>query len=110
MPRKPNESDTDIWRRLWESNQKSHRQLARVWLQQLSDSPWPPEGPTVPFPAPDSSDIDAMASNPVIQSLEDQFLHWRQDMEKKQEGQARQMKELQDNAEQLQCENDRLRA
>ena len=46
----------------------------------------------------------------MIKLLEDQFLHWRQDMEKKQEEQARQMKELQERAEHLQCENDRLQA
>ena len=46
----------------------------------------------------------------MIQLPEDQFLHWRQDMEKKQEEQARQMKEFQELAEQLQHENDRLRA
>ena len=57
---------------------------------------------------PDSSGIGTMASNPVIWSPEDQFLHWCQDMEKKQEEQVRQMKELQERAEQLQRENDRL--
>ena len=46
----------------------------------------------------------------MIQSPEDQFLHWRQDMEKKQEEQARQIGELQDRAEHLQRANDRLRA
>ena len=51
-----------------------------------------------------------MASILVIQSLEGQFLNWRQDMEKKQEEQARQMKELQERPEHLQRENDRLRS
>ena len=51
-----------------------------------------------------------MSTNLVIQSVEDQFLHWRQDMERKQEEQARQMKELRAHAEQLQRENDQLRA
>ena len=51
-----------------------------------------------------------MASNPANQSLEDQFLHWHQDMEMKQEEQARQMAELQSRADHLQQENDRLRA
>ena len=53
--------------------------------RQLSDSPSPPEDLTVPLPTSYSSDIDAMASDPVIQSLKDQFLHSHQDMEKKQE-------------------------
>ena len=88
MPRRSDEPGTDNWRRLWESNKKSHRRHARAWLQRLSNSPSPP------VPASNSSDTSAMTSNPVIQSLEDQFLYWRQDMEKKQEEQARQMKEL----------------
>ena len=51
-----------------------------------------------------------MSKNSMIQLLEDQFLHWAQDMEKKQEEQARKMKELQDDVESLPRENDRLRA
>ena len=46
----------------------------------------------------------------MIQSPEDQFLHWCRDMEKKQDKQARKMKELQDHTECLQRENDWLRA
>ena len=48
----------------------------------------------------------ATMSIPMNQSPEDQFLHWRQDMEGKQEEQARQMKELQGQAERLKREND----
>ena len=51
-----------------------------------------------------------MASISMNQSPEDQFLHWRQDMEKKQQEQARQMKELQGHVERLQRENHQLRA
>ena len=51
-----------------------------------------------------------MSTNPTIQSPEDQFLHWRQDIERKQDEQARQMKELQAHAKRLQRENDQLRA
>ena len=51
-----------------------------------------------------------MSINPMNQSPKDQFLYWRQEMEKKQEEQARQMKELQGHAKHLQCENDQLRA
>ena len=46
-----------------------------------------------------------MSTNLVIQSLKDQFLHWRQDMERKQEEKARQMKELRAHVERLQREN-----
>ena len=110
MPWRSDDSGIDNWRRLWESNKKSHRQCARAWLQQLSSSPSPPVALTVPIPTSDSSDTGAMTSNPVIQSLEDKFLHWRQDMEKKQEEQTKQMRELQDRAECLQQEIYRLRA
>ena len=49
-----------------------------------------------------------MTSIPMNQSPEDQFLYWRQDMERKQEEQARQVKELQGQAERLCSENDQL--
>ena len=74
---------------MWESNKKSHRRRARAWLRQLSSSPSPPVAPTVPIPTSNSSDAGAMTSNSVIQFFEDQFLHWRQDMEKKHEEQAK---------------------
>ena len=51
-----------------------------------------------------------MASNPTNQSLEDQFIRWRQDTEAKQEEQARLMDELRNRADHLQQENDLLRA
>ena len=51
-----------------------------------------------------------MSTNSVIQFLENQFLHWRQDMERKQEEQARQMKEVQGHVKRLQWENDQLLA
>ena len=49
-----------------------------------------------------------MSTNSVIQSPEDQFLHWCQDMERKQEEQARKIKELRAHNERLQQENDQL--
>ena len=51
-----------------------------------------------------------MASNPTNQSPKDQFLRWLQDMETKQEEHARKMAELQNCADHLQQENDRLGA
>ena len=51
-----------------------------------------------------------MTSIMMNQSPEGQFLHWCQDMERKQEEQVRQMKELQGQVEHLQRENDQLRA
>ena len=93
---------------MWESNKKSHQRRARAWLQRISNSPSPPVAPTVPHSTSDLSDTVAMTSILIIQVPEDQFLHWRQDMEKKQDEQARQMRELQDRTEHLQCENNHL--
>ena len=50
-----------------------------------------------------------MSSNLANQLIEDQFLYWRQEMEVKQEEQARQMAELREHANRLQQENERLR-
>ena len=108
MHRGLDDSGNNNWRCLWELN--SHRRRVRAWLQRLSNSPPPPIALTIPVLASDSPDIGAMTRNLVIQLPEDQFLHWHQDMEKKQEEQARQMKELQERVEHLQRENDRLRA
>ena len=95
-------------RHLWESDRKSHLQVVRAWLQQLSSSPSSPGTMLIPPSTFDSPEAVAMSSNPMNQSSEDQFLHWRQEMEKKQEEQARQMKELQGHVECLQRENDHV--
>ena len=50
-----------------------------------------------------------MSCNPVIQSPEDQFLHWHQGMERKKEEPLRKMKELQSRVERSQRDNDELR-
>ena len=49
-----------------------------------------------------------MSSNLVNQPIEDNFLRWRQEMEAKQEEQARQMAELHEHSNRLQQENERL--
>ena len=103
MPRRSNDQGNNNWYRMCESKEKSRLQAARAWLQQLSSSPSSPVALTIPPPASNSSEAVTMSNNPMIQSPEDQFLYWRQDMEKKHEEQARQMKELQDHAELLQC-------
>ena len=89
MPLRLDKPGTDTWNLLWEWNKKSHRRRARAWLQQLYNIPFPLEALTIPIPVFDSSDTGAMTSNLVIQSPEEQFLHWRQDMEKKHEEKAR---------------------
>ena len=49
-----------------------------------------------------------MSSNPANQPIEDPFLRWRQEMEAKQEEQARKMAELRENANHLLQENECL--
>ena len=88
MPQMLDDPSNNNWHRLWESNKKSHQRCARAWLQRISSNPSPLIAPTAPLSTSDSSDTVAMKSNPMIQSPEDQFLHWRQDMEKKQEKQG----------------------
>ena len=83
IPRRLDDTGNNNWRRLWELSKKSHRRRARASLQQLSSNPPPPVAPTIPIPASNSSDTCAMTNNPVIQSLEDQFLRWLQDIKKK---------------------------
>ena len=71
MPRRLDDPGNDNWHLLWESNQKSHRQRARAWLQWLSSSPLSLVAPTVLLPTSDSSDAGAMTSNSVIQLPKD---------------------------------------
>ena len=106
MPRRLDDQGNNNWHNLWELNKKSPLQAARAWLPQLFSSPLSPVALSIPLHTPDSSEAVTMSNNPMIHSLEDQFLHLCQDMEKKKEEQARQMKELQDQAERLQLEND----
>ena len=98
------------WRCLWETpSKKSQRRYARAWVHPLpGDLPISEalvilEHPTGPL------ELTAMPSNPVNPPIEDQFLRWRQEMEAKQEEQARQIAELRERAGRLQQENDRLR-
>ena len=98
------------WRRLWETpSKKSHRRYARAWVHRLpGDLPISEafvilEHPTGP------SELIAMSSNPINPPIDDQFLCWCQEMEAKQEEQARQMAGLRERADHLQQENHRLR-
>ena len=98
------------WRRLWEANKKSRRWAVRAWLQRFSSSALLPRTLSTLACAFDQPEVGAMSKNLMHQTPEDQFLHWRQEMEGKQEEQERQMRELKDLAEHLKCENDHLRA
>ena len=90
------ESSRDYnWRRLWKmSIKKSHRRYARAWVYPIpSDLPFP-EALVIPNHSTEPLEFIVMSSNPANQPIEDQFLRWRQDMETKQEEQAKQMAEL----------------
>ena len=80
-----------------------------LWLHPLSSDRLSPEALVVLDQPTGSLDSIIMTSNPANQSLADQFLRWRQDMEAKQEEQARQIVGQQSHADHLQQENDRLR-
>ena len=108
MPRGSEDQGPYNWRHLWELNRKSLLHAARAWLQRLSSSLSSLGAPSIPLSTSKSSEAVAMPTNPMNQLLEDQFLHWLQEMEKKQEEQVRQMKELQGHVERFQRENDQL--
>ena len=95
-------------RRLWEANKKSRQRAARAWLQRFSSSSLLPRTLSNPPFAFDLSEAVAMSNNMMHQTPEDQFLHWHQEMKRKQEEKARQMQELQACVEFLQRENDQL--
>ena len=113
MPRRSSDSENSgdyNWSHLWERpSKKAHRHFAKAWLHPLSSDLPSPEALVVPDQPTGSSNFVIMASNLANQSLEDQFLRWRREMEAKQEEQAKQMAELQNHAASLQQENDCLR-
>ena len=77
-------------------------------LHRLSSDPPLTETLIVPAHSSGSSNPIIMAINLENQSLKDQFLHWRQDIETKQQEQARHMAKLQSRVDNLQHENDRV--
>ena len=91
------------WRRLWERpSKKAHPRFMRAWLHPLSSDQLSPEAFVVPDQPIGLLDSIIMTRNPANSSLEGQFLRWRQDMEAKQEEQAKQMAELQSRVDHLQ--------
>ena len=98
------------WRRLWEPpSKKSQRQYARVWVHPLPGDLPISEALAILEHHTGPSELTAMSSNPANPPIEDRFLRWRQEMEAKQEEQARQMVKLREPTDRLQQENDRLR-
>ena len=94
------------WRRLWETNNKSRRWAARAWLQQFSSNRQLSRTLSTPPSTYDILEAVVMLNNPMHQTPENKFLHWCQEMERKQEEQVRQVQELLARAKRLQREND----
>ena len=83
------------WRRLWEMPSKnSQRRYAGAWIHPLPSDLSFPESLVFPDHPIEPLDFITMSSNPTNHPIEDQFLRWRQEMEAKQEEQAKQMAEL----------------
>ena len=90
------------WHRLWEPfSRKSQRQYARAWVHPLPGDLLLHEVLVVLDHPTGPSESVTMSSNSVNQPIEDPFLRWRQEMEAKQEEQARQMVELREHANHL---------
>ena len=97
------------WCRLWETPSKKYqRRYARAWVHPLPSDLSLPESMVVPGHPTGLPEVITMSSNPTNQPIEDQFLCRRQEMEAKQEEQARQMAELREHANFLQQENECL--
>ena len=95
-------SENYNWRRLWEAlSKKSQRRYARAWVHPLPDDLSLHEVLVVPAHPIGPSESVAMSSNPANQPIEDLFLYWHQEMEAKQEEQAKQMAELREHANHL---------
>ena len=98
------------WRCLWETTSKrSQRRYARAWVHPLPGDLPLHEVLAVSTHPTGSSESVTMSSNPANQPIEDPFLRWHQEMDVKQEEQARQMTELREHANHLLQENERLR-
>ena len=97
-------------RHMWETpSKKSQRRYARAWVHPLLGDLPISETLAIPKHLIGPSKFTTMTSNPANQPPEDQFLLWRQEMEAKQEEQARQMAELHEQVNRLREENERLR-
>ena len=81
--------------RLWETpSKKSQRRYARAWIHPLSGDPPIYKALAIPKHPTRPSKFSTMTSNPANLALEDQFLFWHQELEARQEEQARKVAEL----------------
>ena len=98
------------WRFLWETpSKKSQRWYARAWVHPLPSDLSISKALVIPKHPTGPSEFNAMTSNPTNLAPEDQSLLWRQEMEAKQEKQARQMAKLHEQTNRLREEMERLR-
>ena len=113
MPRRSIDSENSgdyNWRRLREtSSKKSQRRYARAWVHPLLGDIPISEAFTVLEHPTGPSELTVMYNNLANLPLEDQFLLWRQEMEARQEEQARLMAELREHANRFQEDNEHLR-
>ena len=113
MPRRSNDSEKSgdyNWRRLWETpSNKSQRRYARAWIHPLPGDPLICKALAIPKHPTGPSEFSTMTSNPANLAPEDQFLLWCQELEARQEEQARKVAELCEQANRLREENERLR-
>ena len=98
------------WRRLWETpSKKSQRRYARAWIHPLPGITPICKALAVPEHPARPSKFNTMTRNPTNLALEDQFLLWLQELDVRQEEQARQMAELRGQTNRLREKNERLR-
>ena len=113
MPRRSSDfenSGDHNWRRLWETpSKKSQRRYARAWVHPLPGDPPICKALTIPKHPIGPSEFSTMTRNPANLAPEDQFLLWRQELEARQEEQARQVAELLEQANRFREENAGLR-
>ena len=95
---------------MWEiQSKKSQRRYARAWIHPLPGDPPICKALAIPKHPAGSSESITMTRNPTNLAPENQFLLWRQELEARQDEQARKEAELRVQANQLREENERLR-
>ena len=98
------------WRYLWEtSSKKAQRRYARAWVHPLPGNLPICKALAIPKHPPRPSEFITMTSNPANLAPKDWFLLWRQELEARQEDQARQVAELPEQVNRLRQENEHLR-
>ena len=82
--------------------------VRRAWVHPLPSDPPICKALAIPKHPTGPSEFSTNTSNPMNLTPEDQFLLWRQELEARQEDQAKQVAELREQANRLREENERL--